>query len=135
MYVSDTFNSRIQKFHDLTVRTSAKKSQKASGLKVKVSCPNEACTLKLTGLAKGSGQKTNRASGSAKVKLKLKQRSATLGAGEKRNVRLKLSGRSLKQLSRLIKKGSKAKATINVRATAPNLDLEAAKVKVKKLTA
>lgn len=133
VYIADGGNARIQKFHDLVVKASAKKAQNVDKLKVKVSCPKEACTLKLTGQATASGSKSNRAAAAARAKFKLKQRSVALQAGQKRSVRLKLRGKSLKELSRLIRKGRSAKVTINVRATAPNLDLEPKKVKVKKL--
>lgn len=95
---ADEFDNRLK------VRVKARKHQRARRLKVKVSCPNEECTVFAKGRATAEGER---------FKL-TKTKERFLNAGEQ--ARLKLKAKHIGRLTRLLEE-SDGKARIKVKGT------------------
>ena len=106
---------------ELSLDLSAKSKQKPKKLKLKVSCGSLPCTAQITGKAKlpakggGSAAKTK--------SFKVKPKTVSLVAGETKKVRVKFKNnkKSVKQITKLLKKGGKKtrkRAKVNAKVTA-----------------
>ncbi len=120
------------------VKLSGRKSQRAGGaVKLKVRC-DEACSVVASGkvVARGVGASGSDSAGAAKnATYKLKKAKASLEAGEKKTLKLKLKRRSdRRKLKRAVRGGAKAKAKLKLTATddADNKSKAKRTVKLKK---
>ncbi|HEY1358577.1 MAG TPA: hypothetical protein VGF21_09745 [Thermoleophilaceae bacterium] len=107
------------------LRVAARKTQRAGRLKLTIRCPLEACKVTLSGSAKAG--KT----------FKLKRRTISLKANQRKSVRLRLSRKSLGRLRKALKRRSvrrraRARITVTARDAAGNKKTKKLKLKLRR---
>jgi len=131
--MSEAEIAALRNWNDLEVQLEldAKGKQKVKKLKVDATCPEEGCTVDLSGKAKAPASSSKRAAAAKSKKFKLKPKSKELAGGQTETITLKL--KKAGKLRNALEDGGKSKLKLTAGATdaAGSTSSETAKIKLK----